>query len=179
MLNHHHTMTQNTHPQPSGQTPKDPKEPKNLPHHDAVITEFPKDGETVNVMVSLNCGYARCKMLYKDGKFQGNMADRVFKWWYDKEPQKQEPSGQGERVKEAIQKYLEFQGKTGDKGWLQASVKYYLESGKVTGSFYEAIQKIASLPKETETTGMEEDQIKAIAGEEYASVVVFHPSSLK
>ena len=42
-----------------------------------------------------------------------------------------------------VQKHLHFQGKTDDQWWLQASVKTYLENGKVSGSFYEAIKKIA------------------------------------
>lgn len=42
-----------------------------------------------------------------------------------------------------IEKHLRFEGKTDDKWWLQASAKHYLESGKVSGSFYSAIQKIA------------------------------------
>lgn len=47
-------------------------------------------------------------------------------------------------LKAAIEKHLHFHGKTNDKWWLQASVKHYLDSGSVSGSFFEAIEKIVA-----------------------------------
>lgn len=44
-----------------------------------------------------------------------------------------------EKIDELIKKHLEFQGKTDDKWYLQSSVRNYLETGKVSGSFYESI----------------------------------------
>lgn len=43
------------------------------------------------------------------------------------------------KSKEIIDKYLSFDSKTNDKWQLQAAVKYFLESGKVTGTFHAAI----------------------------------------
>lgn len=48
-----------------------------------------------------------------------------------------------EQLVDLIQKHLHFHGGTDDKWWLQASVKTYLEHGKISGSFYQALEKIA------------------------------------
>lgn len=49
-----------------------------------------------------------------------------------------------ESLDASIKKELGFQGKTNDRWDLQASVKYYLESGSVTGGLYEVIAKIVA-----------------------------------
>jgi hypothetical protein len=48
-----------------------------------------------------------------------------------------------EQLVDLIQKHLHFHGGTDDKWWLQSSIKNYLEHGKVSGSFYQALEKIA------------------------------------
>lgn len=45
-------------------------------------------------------------------------------------------------MEDLIDKHLSFHGKTDDKWWLQASVKHYLETGKISGSFHQAIESI-------------------------------------
>ena len=81
-------------------------------------------------------------------------------WWQGKQKElfqsqsKPIVEEQGNFLDNLIEKYLGFQGKTNDKEWLQSSVKYYLESGSVSGSFYQSIKEIIkesqSLPVEQE-----------------------------
>lgn len=47
-----------------------------------------------------------------------------------------------EKIDKSIEKHLHFQGGTDDKWFLRASIKHYLETGRVSGSFYDAIRSI-------------------------------------
>jgi hypothetical protein len=45
-----------------------------------------------------------------------------------------------EKIYNKLRDKLSFQPKTDDKWWLQASVKYYLENGKISGTFSSELQ---------------------------------------
>lgn len=60
---------------------------------------------------------------------------------------------------EAIEKHFGFQGKTDDKAWFQASVKHYLETGKPSGSFYQAIVSAMSEYAKQESIAFAEWQV--------------------
>jgi len=93
--------------------------------------------------------------------------DRVRIIVLDKD-ETESPKVEGEEdvdgIKKLIKSNLSFQGGSNDKEWLQASVKHYINSGSISGSFYQAIKsamtEYASIKCAEKDKGIEELEAK-------------------